>query len=274
MTATASLTERHTAREACMTALRPADGVRRTWQRMLEPGTTGSGIMPWVSNIGWWSEVYGVDSITLNSPILTPAFVEWSAPTLADTEHFDSPVPFVVARRIEFVGSNRTERSELLGLNVMSCEICEDFTDEDIPLHGVAVPLWSVNPIESHLVDDWRHDATKHWDAHWELDLIDGLNGDGTGHWPVVREDDEDSECGADAYGGDGSDCDCGYEDSASLLRANMEAGVYMPSLEGFVPSWERTVGRWTIGWFEINRIGGIECLSSLVQQLSPFYRR
>lgn len=263
--------ERIEGRAACMAVLRATDGVRRTWQRMLEPGAAGSGIMPWVSNVGWWDVGgYRTTDMTFGAPILTPAFVEWRAPTEEDISHFDLPYPFVMLTRLTFVGSDRSEIWEPLGNNAESCEICDDLHGSEImEEHGVAVPVWSVNPIETALVDDWCKVAQKQWDANWELSLIDYLSGNMDHHWPVTDANGIETECAAEENYV--SECNCGVADGEALLDANLEAGAYMPNLDGFLPTWERTVGRWTLGWFEIHRINGNKALRQSVVRLSPF---
>jgi hypothetical protein len=272
--------ERIEGRAACLTVLRASDGVRRTWQRMLEPGAAGSGIMPWVSNIGWWDVGgYRTTDMTFGSPILTPAFVEWHAPTEKDIRHYNLPYPFVVLTQLAFVGSVHSDMWELLWNNAEWCTPRDGDGDGDgdgvigselIALHGVAVPVWSVNPIEAELVDDWRNTAQKQWDAHWELTLIDSLSANGDNHWPVTDADGNEHPC--NAYENYPSECDCGVAAGEQLLDENMEAGVYMPKIDGFIPTWERTVGRWTLGWFEIRRIHGNKAMDSFVTRLFPFY--
>ena len=267
----------------CMIRLRTIDGVRRTWQRMLEPGAAGSGIMPWVSNLEYWDQSFLPSD--QHTPILTPAFIEWKAPTKADIEHRRLPYPFVIVHNATFVGSRNwiwpsvTMNSDLCGED--DCEVCEDSFREDAGMlseHGFPVPLWSVNPIESHLVDEWRHVAVKHWDAHPELRQLGDLSSESMNHYAVLEANGEETQCPADPDG-DGDywmqECICGTAIEQKLLDENMCEGVYFPPIDdGFQPTWERTVGRWTLGWNAISQIGGNACLSSSVQQLSPFYRR
>lgn len=263
--------ERAEARAACLTALRATDGVRRTWQRMLEPGAAGSGITPWVSNVGWWDVGgYCTTDMTFGAPILTPAFVEWRAPTEEDILHFDLPYPFVILTQLTFTGSDSSEIWEPLGNNAEVCEICDGmFGSEIMEHHGIAIPVWSVNPIEADLVDDWKKTAQKQWDAHWELTLIDYLSGNSDHHWEVTDTNGIGHPC--DAEKDYISECNCGVAAGEKLLDENLEAGVYMPNLDGFLPTWERTVGRWTLGWFEIHRIKGNKALMLSVRRLSPF---
>ena len=136
-----------------------------------------------------------------------------------------------------------------------------------------------MNPIESHLVDDWCAIAIKHWDVHPELSRLGDLRSESVNHYTILEANSDESLCPADP-GGDFSnywthECVCGARADEELLDENMCAGVYFPPIDdGFQPTWERTVGRWTLGWSAIGQIGGNACLSSSVQQLSPFYRR
>jgi hypothetical protein len=271
----------------CMDRLRGVDGVRRTWQRMLEPGAAGSGVIPWVSDLAYWDQVYTTSHVTYGTPVLTPAFVEWRSPTPDDIEHRKLPYPFVIVHQADFVGSNNWSWPSAM----MNGTICDDddcaermdayYADPDmLSAHGFAVPLWSVNPIESRLADDWRDVAVKHWDAHHEIRQLGELSSESESHNTIIDSQGRTSECPSSPYGESPDDywmreCVCGVQQEQELLDANMHAGVYFPPLgAGFQPTWERTVGRWTIGWNEISQIGGNECLSSSVQQLSPFYRR
>ena len=114
--------------------------------------------------------------------------------------------------------------------------------------------------------------------AHPELSQLGELNSEHINHYTVIEADGEETACPADPYG-DSSDywtheCVCGTAREQNLLDERMCAGVYFPPIDDrFQPTWERTVGRWTLGWNAIGQIGGNACLSSSVQQLSPFYR-
>jgi hypothetical protein len=117
-------------------------------------------------------------------------------------------------------------------MNAATCgedsdEMCSDtfFADpEMLREHGFAVPLWSVNPIESHLVDDWCAIAIKHWDVHPELSRLGDLSSEHMNHYPVSDAWGNDSQCPADPEERDywTQECICGTAIEQKLLDENM----------------------------------------------------
>jgi hypothetical protein len=105
--------------------------------------------------------------------------------------------------------------------------------------------------------------ASSHWGKFPELDALPHLSGNGENH---------EYDC---SHSFDiGTDCDCGTGDMEELLCDNIHENTYFPPINGFTPTWERAVGRWTIGWFEVRKAskeGDNGCLSSSVRSLSPF---
>ena len=276
-----------------MHALNNVDGIRRTWTRMLDTIKTGSGLMPWVSDLLPCEGFSTLADITRGAPTITPAFVEWVAPTDADTLHWGLPFPFVIAKRLEFPGSN-SYRWPTTSLNgTTECRLAwheDDIIEVDgLVGHGLAIPLWSVTPLATEQSDLWRERATTQWDASYELEML----GDATGcmctmeHVPIVQENPDgthtDALCNMDPDNTDPGaftiGCTCGATTAFDLLTDRLYDGYYLPVLGSqFTETWERTVGRWTLAWSLVGRLATANCdaphnapVDPLTAALSPF---
>jgi len=266
-------------RKVFMERLSLIDGRRATWTRMLDDGRSGHGLVPWVSNVDWWDQISYVSHLTDNTPDLSPAFVQWRAPTTDEAEHFsDVDFPFVVAED-EFIAAFSSD-----------LDICHPLafnTGNNYDYHPAetgqlrAIPLWAVTPIDEEFYHEWLRLSNEHWRSFPELEVIQYLYTDFESECT-----DDTGECFNSPYHPNGyitypdlpDNRDfCGrcalFQDHVERLRVTLTDRLYFPNLpEPFLDVWKWGVHRYIDGWYTINEyLEEFPCPYSWASWLSPY---
>ena len=260
--------------------LGPVDGVRGTWSRMLEPGRRGHGLVPWIADLGWWDQVYNTTDVTQDQPILLPAIVEWSAPTLQELHEMDMGFPWVRVRKLTAFGSDGDYMRHgyiqmvcpdddcmewIYDVNSQIIDKYEDDPDRRI-LYGL--PVWSVTPIDDEYARHWAKILKTHWDQFSETTYIPYLSSDRFMGCAIFY--DNEGYCSLE------QPCDAcaAYQDAEQLLCDRITDTTYWPDQfdDQFAETWKWAVTRWVHAWTRLATTReDYECPSFWVSSHSPY---
>jgi len=249
------------------------DGRRATWSRMLDTQLSGHGLVPWVSDIEWWDQVYSTKHLTGGEPTLLPAIVRWYAPSEEDEKYFDFALPHVVTNdRLITAFANSIDISHLLAHNTASNYDMYHPVEADQPR---AIPLWAVTPIDDDIADYWSSLMSKHWSRFPEIEAINYFYSD------YEACPDETGQCAYSPYGSynrspDPWFChDCAlHNHHIETVIENIQTNAYFPDLpDPFPQTWKWAINRYIRGWISVNELDEEHpCQYSWASWLSPYW--
>jgi hypothetical protein len=262
--------------------LQPIDGVRGTWKWMLEHGSTGYGLMPYICDVNYWDNCWSVWQVTHGEPLVLPALVEWVAPELEAFHHFEAPVPLVHINGGRWPGDDHE-----FGTSWMNFAY-----DEECSIRNqctvAAAPVWSITPINVDTYLAWENlfkDMFRHVDGHVVASI---LHDDEGWHHEYVDQYGKEQDCDDIRYqlvDGEPVGCQCGLEQEQQRVADLIYSGALWPApfdLPGdFLNTWSWTTQRWASAWNAIwqhqniieSTREGEPCLSSWASSRSPYCR-